>query len=106
MDHLSKYLTKPHALSEEKITERGQLICWFRDELNKVNRMEGYRPVSAGEVAKRLQGIKTHDLGRDLYFVKGKVDEALESGFPVGAAFYGTIKKLKDDNRQELRAIW
>lgn len=99
----AKYLAKPLYAGEKNITERGQLIVWFRDELNKANKRDGRRLVTAAEVAKRLQGIPTHDLGRDLYFVRGKMEEALGDNFPVGAIFYSTIKKLRGETREVLQ---
>lgn len=94
MDQVNKYLRIPRG-SVVNLTERGELMVWFRDKLNEANTKDHRRQLEIGEVAKRLTGIQTHDLGRDLYFIKKKMEEALGTNFPVGAVFYSTIKKLK-----------
>ncbi len=87
------------------ITERGQLLVWIRDQLNVANRKDGRREVTIAEIARRVKGIPTKDLGRALYYLKGQMEEALERGFPVGASFYPTAKRMRQELKAKLRAL-
>ena len=93
----AKYLTPCRATVDRRRSERGDLVVWFKNVLNAENKKDGYPEHEAGYYAKKLQGIRTKDLGSDLYYLKRKCEEALETGFPVGKVFYPWIKRLKGE---------
>lgn len=87
------------------ISERGELMVWFRRVLNEANERDGRETHFVGYYAKKLQGIKTRDLGRDLYYIKKKMEEAQQTGFPVGVVFYGAVRKLREARKSELQQM-
>lgn len=109
MKPIGKLLRQPVVIKPQKREigdpERNYLIGWFRDVLNEANRRDGVKEVTAKRVVGDLRGIEVHDLGQDMYYLKKKMEEALESGFPVGAVFYPTIKKIREAKRATLQKL-
>ena len=64
--HLKKTLTKTRA------TERGELMEYFCERLNKSRVRDGLPPLTMGRMGKLLEKIPT----KDLYYIKRVCDDA------------------------------
>jgi hypothetical protein len=65
--HIYKTLDK-----KERTTERGELMEYFRDKLNRARIRDGYAPLSLARLGRVLQAIPT----KDLYYLKSICDQA------------------------------
>lgn len=65
--HIGKILHK-----KEKVTERGELLEYFCDRLNRTRLRDGYPPLTIARMAKVLQLIPT----KDLYYLKSVCEQA------------------------------
>lgn len=70
MKHIGSQLTR--SLKKTNETERGELMKYFCQELNKTRVPDGLPPVSMGRMGKLLQAIPT----KDLYYLKTVCDRA------------------------------
>jgi hypothetical protein len=70
MKHISTHIKKKVAATRE--TERGELMQYFREQLNKHRIRDGFAPLSMGRMGKALQAIPT----KDLYYLKKVCDDA------------------------------
>jgi hypothetical protein len=70
MKHIGSDLRKTLKKSNE--TERGELMRYFCQELNKTRGRDGLPPVSMGRMGKLLQAIPT----KDLYYLKKVCDDS------------------------------
>ncbi len=70
MKHISIQLTKVVKKTNE--TERGELMRYFCQELNKARIPDGLPPIAMGRMGKLLQVIPT----KDLYYLKTVCDKA------------------------------
>lgn len=70
MKHIGSALKK--TLKKTNETERGELMLYFCQELNKTRVPDGLPPVSMGRMGKILQQIPT----KDLYYLKKVCDDA------------------------------
>ena len=55
-----------------KVTERGELMKYFCDQLNRARERDSLLPITMGRMGKMLQNIPT----KDLYYIKKVCDEA------------------------------
>lgn len=70
MKHIGSQLSK--AMKKTNETERGELMRYFCQELNKTRVPDGLPPISMGRMGKMLQQIPT----KDLYYLKSVCDRA------------------------------
>ncbi len=70
MKHIGSQLSRSMKKTNE--TERGELMTYFCQELNKTRVPDGLPPVSMGRMGKLLQAIPT----KDLYYLKTVCDRA------------------------------
>jgi len=70
MEHISAHISKK--ASEEKITERGELMDHFRKILNEDRVRDHLPPLSMPRMGKILQGIPT----KDLYYLKSVCEQS------------------------------
>lgn len=70
MKHIGSQLTK--ALKKTNETERGELMRYFCQELNRARVPDGLPPLSMGRMGKLLEKIPT----KDLYYLKSVCDRA------------------------------
>lgn len=68
-DHIIKTLTK-----KEKVTERGELMEYFRDKLNRARIRDGIVPLTMPRMGRLLQVIPT----KDLYYLKSVCDQSTD----------------------------
>ena len=71
MDHISSHIKKT-ANKKERSTERGELMRYFMDTLNRSRVRDGLRPLTMPRMGVVLQAIPT----RDLYYLKSVCDDA------------------------------
>ena len=71
MDHIKSHIYKSLD-KKEKATERGELMEYFRDKLNRTRVQDGYTALSLARMGKILQLIPT----KDLYYLKSVCDQA------------------------------
>jgi hypothetical protein len=74
MKHIGSELKR--SLKKTNETERGELMKYFCQELNKTRVPDGLPPVSMGRMGKLLQKIPT----KDLYYLKSVCDRAPNFG--------------------------
>lgn len=70
MRHIGAHLQKSVKKSRE--TERGELMRYFCQMLNRSRAEDGLPPISMGRMGKLLQKIPT----KDLYYIKRVCDDA------------------------------
>ena len=70
MKHIGTHLKSTMAKTRQ--TERGELMRYFCDRLNKSRVRDGLPPISMGRMGKLLQKIPT----KDLYYLKRVCDDA------------------------------
>lgn len=71
MQHIGAHITKT-LTKKERATERGELMEYFRDKLNRTRARDGYPPLNLARMGKILQLIPT----KDLYYLKSVCDQA------------------------------
>ncbi len=70
MKHISAHIKRKAAATRE--TERGELMKYFCEQLNKYRIRDGYPPLTMGRMGKVLQALPT----KDLYYLKKVCDDA------------------------------
>ncbi len=71
MEHISSSLSGK-ARDKDKVTERGELMCYFADKLNVSRTRDGYPLLSLGRMGRVLQAIPT----KDLYYLKSVCEQS------------------------------
>ncbi|HYF12689.1 MAG TPA: hypothetical protein VD928_00080 [Candidatus Paceibacterota bacterium] len=71
MEHISTHISGTKR-KKEKATERGELMQYFRDKLNRERVRDGLSELSMPRMGKILQAIPT----KDLYYLKSVCDGA------------------------------
>ena len=87
-----KYLKTPRSVPGKILSERGELLCYFRDTVNASRRADDREPLPIGFYVKKLQGIFT----KDLYALKSKMLDGERRGVPAGAIFFLELKAPSD----------
>ena len=70
MKHIAAHLKRP--VHDIRATERGELMRYFCEQLNRARLRDGLGPISMGRMGKLLQAIPT----KDLYYLKRVCDDA------------------------------
>ena len=70
MKHIGAHLKR--TMSKARITERGELMEYFCEKLNKSRAGDGLRLITMGRMGKMLEKIPT----KDLYYMKRVCDDA------------------------------
>ncbi|MEK7134019.1 MAG: hypothetical protein AAB804_03030 [Patescibacteria group bacterium] len=70
MKHIAAHLKRP--VHDIRATERGELMTYFCEKLNRARLRDGLGPVTMGRMGKLLQEIPT----KDLYYLKRVCDDA------------------------------
>ena len=71
MKHIRAHI-EANPRKNERATERGELMEYFRDKLNRTRVRDGFAPLSLARLGKILQLIPTGDL----YYLKSVCDQA------------------------------
>ena len=72
MDHIASLFGTVKRKASANITERGQLMRYFCDQLNRDRIQSSYPPITMGRMGKILEKIPT----KDLYYLKRVCDDA------------------------------
>ena len=72
MQHIKMHITGPSAHKKERITERGEMLKFFLEKINRTRKEDGWPPMTMGRMGKTLEGIPT----KDLYYLKSVCDQA------------------------------
>lgn len=70
MRHIRTHLKR--AIAKARVTERGELMEYFCERLNKARLRDGLQPISMGRMGKTLEKIPT----KDLYYLKRVCSDA------------------------------
>lgn len=70
MEHIGTRLKR--SVSEDRKTERGELLLYFCERLNSGRLRDGLKPIAIGRMGKMLEKIPT----KDLYYLKSVCDKA------------------------------
>lgn len=70
MKHIGTHLKR--SMSKSRETERGDLMKYFCEKLNRSRQRDGLPAISMGRMGKLLQAIPT----KDLYYLKSVCDRA------------------------------
>lgn len=71
MKHIRAHIAD-HARKKEKVTERGELMRYFMERLNRERLTDGLPPLTMPRMGKVLEAIPT----KDLYYLKRVCDDA------------------------------
>ncbi len=70
MKHIAAHLKR--SIKDARTTERGELMEYFCDKLNRDRERDGYAKITLGRMGKTLEKIPT----KDLYYLKRVCDDA------------------------------
>lgn len=70
MKHIGQHLKR--TATKTRITERGELMHYFCEQLNRSRVRDGLTKISMGRMGKMLEQIPT----KDLYYIKRVCDDA------------------------------
>jgi len=73
MEHISSHLDGK-ASKRDKATERGELMRYFMERLNRTRARDGYPPLTLARMGRVLVAIPT----KDLYYLKSVCDQATD----------------------------
>ena len=71
MDHISSHIKKTPRI-KERSTERGELMLYFMETLNRARARDGLGPLTMPRMGVLLQAIPT----QDLYYLRSVCDKA------------------------------
>ncbi len=95
MRHIGVHLKK--ALTKSRATERGELMEYFCDKLNRSRKQDGLPPITLARIGKILQKIPT----KDLYYIKRVCDDAQN----FSKKFWYLLNPEKYETKQEKRGL-
>ena len=72
MKHISAHIPEPKRGKKKRETERGELMEYFMNELNRTRLRDGLSPLTMARMGRVLLGIPT----KDLYYLKSVCDNA------------------------------
>jgi CRISPR-associated protein Cas8b1/Cst1 subtype I-B len=72
MQHISTHITGPESRKKERVTERGEMLKFFLEKINRTREEDGWPPMTMARMGKTLEGIPT----KDLYYLKSVCDQA------------------------------
>ncbi|MBP7770588.1 MAG: hypothetical protein KA066_01600 [Candidatus Pacebacteria bacterium] len=72
MQHIGKHIAGKPSLKKDKATERGEMMQYFMQKLNRARLRDGLAALTMGRMGRLLVAIPTPDL----YFLKSICDEA------------------------------
>ena len=92
MDHISAHI-RSAPRKKERITERGELMQYFRTELNRTRVRDGLPALTMPRMGRILQAIPT----KDLYYLQSVCTRAKD----FSKKFWWEIKPRKDDKEKK-----
>jgi hypothetical protein len=91
MEHIGAHLSSSGPKKRKRLTERGELMRHFKDELNKTRVRAKLDMITMSRMGKILEAIPTNDL----YYLKSVCDEAARRGNDFSKRFWFEIDPKK-----------
>jgi hypothetical protein len=91
MEHIGAHLSQPGPKKRKRLTERGELMRYFKDALNKTRISDGFEYITMPRMGKILEAIPTNDL----YYLKSVCDEAARRGNSFSKRFWWELDPKK-----------
>jgi hypothetical protein len=98
MEHIGKHMSEGSDRSKkDKATERGELMKYFMEKLNRSRAGDGLPPLTMARMGRTLVAIPT----KDLYYLKSVCDDADARGGPASFSkkFWWEVKPKKEDKK-------
>ena len=73
MEHISSHISQSKN-KKERATERGELMRYFMDRLNRTRIRDGLEPLTMARMGRILQAVPT----KDLYYLQSVCDKATD----------------------------
>jgi hypothetical protein len=96
MEHIRAHLSSDVPKKRKRLTERGEMMRYFKDELNKTRIKDGFEYISMPRMGKILEMIPTSDL----YYLKSVCDEAARRGNSFSKRFWWELDPKKHQEKQ------
>jgi hypothetical protein len=98
MEHIGKHMRGADR-KKEKVTERGELMEYFRTKLNLSRVRDGLGPLSMPRMGRTLVAIPT----KDLYYLKSVCDDADKRGGldSFSKKFWWEVKPRKEEKKKK-----
>ncbi len=99
MEHIGKHMAEGSNRSKrDKATERGELMKYFMNKLNRTRAGDGLPPLTMARMGRLLIAIPT----ADLYYLKSICDDADKRGGAVAFSkkFWWELKPRKEDKKK------
>jgi len=91
MDHIGSHLKGSIPTKKSRATERGELMKYFRVELNRGRLRDGLEALTMPRMGKIFEAIPT----KDLYYLKSVCDQVAERGGDFSKRFWWEIDPKK-----------
>lgn len=97
MEHIGKHMSEGSGRSKkDKATERGELMKYFMDKLNRTRAGDGLPPLTMARMGRVLVAIPT----KDLYYLKSVCDDAeARNGMTAFSKKFWWEVKPKEDKK-------
>lgn len=92
MEHISSHISGK-ARPRERSTERGELMKYFMDTLNRSRRQDGIPPLTMPRMGRLLVAIPT----KDLYYLKSVCDQSKD----FSKKFWWEVNPKKHANKEK-----
>ncbi|MBC7836617.1 hypothetical protein H7X87_02455 [Acetobacteraceae bacterium] len=92
MEHIKAHITATVS-KKERATERGELMQYFLEKLNRSRVRDGYPALTLPRMGKTLQAIPT----KDLYYLKSVCDQASD----FSKKFWWEVNPKKHDSAKK-----
>lgn len=96
MEHISAHIAETPR-KKERATERGEMMQYFMEKLNRARVRDGIAPLSMPRMGKILQFIPT----KDLYYLKSVCDAAND----FSKKFWWEVKPKNHDEKIEEKKV-
>lgn len=102
MEHIGKHM-RGVGRAKEKVTERGEMMQYFRHKLNIARVRDGLPPLSMPRMGRLLVAIPT----KDLYYLKSVCDDSDKRGGldAFCKKFWWEIKPRKDEDKKKEKPV-
>lgn len=100
MEHIGKHMQGGSGGSKrDKATERGELMKYFMDKLNRTRAGDGLPPLTMSRMGRVLIAIPTNDL----YYLKSVCDDSEARGGTVAFSkkFWWEVKPKKEEKEDK-----
>jgi hypothetical protein len=99
MQHIGKHIAGKASLKKDNATERGELMQYFMQKLNRARLRDGMPALTMGRMGRTLVAIPTPDL----YYLKSVCDDADKRGGldAFCKKFWWEVKPRKEEKEKK-----